>query len=189
MTVNQAVRALRKHLKKTQQTFATELKISISSLNNYERERMPEPRQLLMFQRASHEAGRDDLAGVFGKAARASLGVAWDSYSGSGLELRKLDPDNPDHWYEIEALDALAECLGGATLFEDITPTVVSALRLVLERRAAINLDTDRVKRFEEESIRRGYVPKVRGRALWETTIRRRRKFKGLTKNWEDTNE
>jgi hypothetical protein len=66
VTVNQAVRALRKHVRKTQQIFATDLGISISSLNNYERKRIPEPRQLLAFERAAVGAGRRDLAKVFG---------------------------------------------------------------------------------------------------------------------------
>ena len=189
VTVNQAVRALRKHVRKTQQIFATELGMSISALNNYERLRTPEPKQLIALQFAAHEAGRDDLAYVFSKAAGESLGLAWSAYSGSALRLENIDPDNPNHWYEVEVLKALVECLRGGTNYEDITPVVISALRLVFKRRAVIDLDTDRVDRFEQESVRRNYVPSVHGKPMWETAIRRKRSFKGLTGSWFEDKE
>jgi transcriptional regulator with XRE-family HTH domain len=73
------VRALRKHLGKTQQIFATALGISISGLNNYERHRIPEPKQLFMFERAARQAGRQDLAGIFSESAAQALG--WDEWT------------------------------------------------------------------------------------------------------------
>jgi transcriptional regulator with XRE-family HTH domain len=74
MTVNEAVLELRRHLKKTQQVFATELKMSISSLQNYERDRTPAVAQLLAFQQAAREAGREDLAEVLDRAVYDLIG-------------------------------------------------------------------------------------------------------------------
>jgi transcriptional regulator with XRE-family HTH domain len=173
VTVNQAVRALRKHVRKTQQIFATELGISISSLNNYERQRTPEPKQLIAFQRAAQEAGRDDLAHVFWTEAQEALGIEWRWYSGSGARLSGLDRNNPENWYEVAALEALENCLGGATLYQDIAPSVVSAIALAVARQSEVTEDRDLVKRFAEESSKRGFVPKVRGRVQWETKIQK----------------
>src|SRR5262245_53662198 len=75
MTVHQAVRALRRHHDQTQQIFATQLGISISSLTNYERDRVPEPKQLLAFQKAAAKIQRNDLERVFQAAFEASLGL------------------------------------------------------------------------------------------------------------------
>ena len=74
MTVNKAVVALRNHLKQTQQRFATDLDMSISALQNYEQNRMPEAKQLLRFQRAAQEAGRYDLVRIFLAAVQETLG-------------------------------------------------------------------------------------------------------------------
>jgi transcriptional regulator with XRE-family HTH domain len=49
MTVNEAIRALRKHSGKTQQVFATELGISLRAFQKYEQEQMPEPQALARF--------------------------------------------------------------------------------------------------------------------------------------------
>jgi transcriptional regulator with XRE-family HTH domain len=65
MTVHEAVVALRKHLKQTQQQFAWMMGLSISGLQNYEKNRMPETKQLMAFRRAADDAGRADLAAVF----------------------------------------------------------------------------------------------------------------------------
>jgi len=59
VTIHQAVRALRTHTGKTgktQQIFAMELGMSISSLVNDERNRTPEPKQLLIFFAAARDA-------------------------------------------------------------------------------------------------------------------------------------
>jgi hypothetical protein len=65
MTVHEAVVALRKHLKQTQQQFAWTMGLSISGLQNYEKNRTPETKQLMAFRRAADNAGRADLAAVF----------------------------------------------------------------------------------------------------------------------------
>jgi transcriptional regulator with XRE-family HTH domain len=75
MTVNEAVLALRKHANETQQRFATRLDMSISSLQNYEQDRIPEPRQLLAFLLAAEGEERDDLAEVFRLALIGRLGL------------------------------------------------------------------------------------------------------------------
>jgi transcriptional regulator with XRE-family HTH domain len=78
VTVHQAVRALRRHAGKSQQVFATELGMSISALSNYERRRVPEPRQLLVFQKAAEVAERRDLAQVFRDQLKKALPQDWD---------------------------------------------------------------------------------------------------------------
>jgi transcriptional regulator with XRE-family HTH domain len=78
VTIHEAVRSLRKDLGKTQQVFATELGMSISSLVNYERDRIPEPKQLCRFFWAARDAGREDLAQIFKKAILKSLGMSAD---------------------------------------------------------------------------------------------------------------
>lgn len=74
-TVNEAVVALRKHTNETQQKFATRLDMSISALQNYQQDRIPEPRQLLTFLRAAKAVKRDDLARIFRAAFLDYLGV------------------------------------------------------------------------------------------------------------------
>ncbi|MGA7235937.1 MAG: helix-turn-helix transcriptional regulator [Bryobacteraceae bacterium] len=65
MTIHEAVKSLRKHLGQTQQQFAWALGLSITSCQNYERNRTPETKQLMAFRRAADLAGRADLAAVF----------------------------------------------------------------------------------------------------------------------------
>jgi transcriptional regulator with XRE-family HTH domain len=170
VTVNQAVRALRKHVGKTQQIFATELGISISSLNNYERQRIPEPKQLIAFEGTALKAGRADLAMVFLKALGAALGW-FDWHSELALKLLKLDPNNPKNWYELACLEALERCLSGAAGYQDLAPTVMSALALVIEREAELEVrggrGTRRWERFSEESVLRGYADKIGDQVKW----------------------
>src|SRR5262245_33452092 len=151
MTVNQAVRSLRKHVKKTQQRFATELDISISSLNNYERRRIPEPKQLLAFLRAAQDAGRDDLVTVFHGALHEALGIAVSWYFGAGLRLLRLEPEDPAAWYEWAAVQALERCLTGATEYKEVAPVVISALALAIEKQAEIVNDPKIIERFAKE--------------------------------------
>lgn len=146
VTIHEAVRALRQHAEKTQQVFSTELGMSISSLVNYERDRVPEPKQLLVFARAAAAAGRNDLGAVFKKAAEEALGH-W--------LLSKLPSES---WYEIACLEALERCLSGGTDFQKITPAVISALAPVIEQKAREDGNPDLIQRFAEESVRRGFV-------------------------------
>lgn len=149
VTVNQAVRALRKHVGKTQQIFATELGISISSLNNYERQRIPEPKQLFAFARAARAVERSDLAEVFSFTAMGALGM-WG-----------------DNWYEFELEEALRLCLSGGSDYQDIARTVVSALAAVVNRPDRPGSREKRLA-FEKESVRRGYAKEVSGRVTWK---------------------
>src|ERR1700722_12714497 len=68
MNVNQAVRALRRSRRESQQAFATRLGLSISTIGNYERKRHPDTRSLILLTVAAREAGREDLVAVFSKA-------------------------------------------------------------------------------------------------------------------------
>jgi DNA-binding XRE family transcriptional regulator len=175
VTVNQAVRALRKHVGKTQQIFATELGISISSLNNYERQRTPEPKQLFAFEHAARDVGRHDLARIFSREAREALGWT-DWYSGSALNLLQLDPATPEHWYELACVEALERCLSGASDYQDLIATVMTALSMVVERQAEREGRLEDWGRFEKESVVRGYAFESGGRVKWPPMIKRRTK-------------
>ena len=165
MTVNKAVVALRNHLKQTQQRFATDLDMSISALQNYEQNRMPEAKQLLRFQRAAHEAGRDDLARIFLTAAEETLGVSGlasvykhEPLGGGGLasalegggrfpwRVRTLPPRDE---FEQEATDAVLRCLRGVN-----QPAAAKVIDAVC---AAID-DPKRAQWFEEEAARRSII-------------------------------
>jgi transcriptional regulator with XRE-family HTH domain len=170
MTVSKAVVALRKHLKQTQQRFATALDMSISALQNYEQSRMPESKQLLRFHRAAQEAGRDDLARVFLAAAQETLGLSGlgalyrpeplgpEPFDRSGLgsaiegggrspwKVRTLPPRDE---FEQEAADAVLRCLRGSNQ--------PAALRVVDAVSAAIE-DPVRAQWFEDEAVRRNII-------------------------------
>jgi transcriptional regulator with XRE-family HTH domain len=165
VTINEAVRALRKHVGKTQQIFATELGISISSLNNYERQRCPEPKQLFAFSDAAWKAGRADLANIFtltaGKALWGDLdtAIAMDAYmmaSGRG-------------WYGWVLQEALQVCLGPDSDDQDIARTVVSALAPVVKRTGDPSV-REKWPDFEKESVRRGYAREVDGQVIFGET-------------------
>jgi transcriptional regulator with XRE-family HTH domain len=131
VTVNEAVYALRKHVGKTQQIFATELGISISSLNNYERQRGPEPKQLFRFERAAIDAGRLDLAQIFRAALEKSLGVE----HGETAIFQSKDR------FETRAISKLLSCIRGNTA---AAPSVIGAIA------------AGEPKWFIDEAIRRG---------------------------------
>jgi transcriptional regulator with XRE-family HTH domain len=159
MTVNEAVVQLRKHLQQTQQQFASELRMSISGLQNYERAQLPEPPQLSTFVDCAHNAGRPDLERVFWEALLSSRAIpqSWLFYgapfpSSSGL-LR-----HPDDWYEREAFWALRTCLSGDRDVKDLASHVIAALTPVVKRCAQRENDVERTQRFETESRRRGYL-------------------------------
>jgi transcriptional regulator with XRE-family HTH domain len=164
MTVNKAVVALRKHLKQTQQRFATDLDMSISALQNYEQSRIPEAKQLLRFQRAAHVAGRYDLARVFQGAAEGALGLGGlasvykqeplggglaSVLEGGGrfpLRVRTLPPSNE---FEQEATDAVLRCLRGFN--QSAAVNVVDAVCAAID-------DPTRAQWFEEEAVRRSII-------------------------------
>jgi transcriptional regulator with XRE-family HTH domain len=162
MTVNQAVRALRKHMGKTQQAFATATGISISALNNYERQRRPELKRLHVFHWFAQQAEREDLRKVFLKAIADKVG---EPYVGPAMKLLLLDPHNTKTWFEFLAVEALALSLTEAA-YRDLAPAVIRALAPVIQRRnqreewegpfAVIGREG-----FENEAIRRGYFAAI----------------------------
>jgi transcriptional regulator with XRE-family HTH domain len=152
VTINQAVRALRRHVKKTQQIFATELGISISALNNYERKRIPEPKQLLTFERAAIDAGRHDLAKVFEAALREALGLGWTvppGEQGLGIlwSLMKLPPRDE---FEQEATRTVLNSLRG------LSPPAKG--KAIVDAIGAAIGDPERALWFMEEAARRNLV-------------------------------
>lgn len=74
MTLNQAVRELRKTSGKSQQLFATELGMSLSALQKYEKAQSPDPRPLFALETAATAIGRFDLADMFHGALVAAMG-------------------------------------------------------------------------------------------------------------------
>jgi hypothetical protein len=74
MTLNQAVRDLRKSTGKSQQLFATELGICLRAFQRYEHTQLPEPKPLFALECAAVEAGRSDLAEVFHGALSRAMG-------------------------------------------------------------------------------------------------------------------
>jgi transcriptional regulator with XRE-family HTH domain len=151
MTVNKAVVALRKHLKQTQQRFATSLDMSISALQNYEQTRIPEAKQLLKFHRAAHEAGRDDLARVFLGAAEEALSLngLTGSYKECPQVYFKWRMVPPRDEFEEEATDTVLRCLRG--LNRPAAVKVIDALSAAID-------DPERAQWFEEEAVRRSII-------------------------------
>jgi transcriptional regulator with XRE-family HTH domain len=158
MRVDEAVRELRKHRQQTQQQFATELRMSISGLQNYERAQLPEPQQLSTFVDCAHKAGRPDLERVFWEALQKSNAIpqSWLFY-GAPFPSSSL-PGQPADWYEREAFWALRTCLSGDRDLKDLPSRVIAALTLVVKRCALRENDGKRAERFETESRRRGYL-------------------------------
>jgi transcriptional regulator with XRE-family HTH domain len=145
VTLNEAIRALRKHVGKTQQIFATELGISISSLNNYERKRTPEPKQLFRFERAALDSGRGDLAEVFRDALVKSLGV---------IEPGELAVFHAKDDFEVMVISTVLLSIRGGT---EAARPIVDAVR------QALALSKNR-KKFIEEAKRRGFMNEPSGR-------------------------
>jgi transcriptional regulator with XRE-family HTH domain len=158
MEVNEAVRQLRKHRQQTQQQFASDLRMSISGLQNYERTQLPEPPQLSTFVDCAHNAGRPDLERVFWEALQKSHAIpqSWLFY-GAPFPSSSL-PRQPDDWYEREAFWALRTCLSGDRDLKDLASRVMAALTLVVKKRAQRENDVERAQSFETESRRRGYL-------------------------------
>jgi transcriptional regulator with XRE-family HTH domain len=66
-SVNTAVRELRKHLDLSQQEFANRLNLSMRAVANYEKNRQPGPKSLIILEQAALDAGRHDLREIFGE--------------------------------------------------------------------------------------------------------------------------
>jgi transcriptional regulator with XRE-family HTH domain len=75
----EAVKKLRAHLGETQQQFAARLGLSMSAIQNYERDRSPTGRALAMLAKAATDASRRDLADLFAAALGRELGLGQQS--------------------------------------------------------------------------------------------------------------
>ena len=71
----EAVKALRQHLKMTQQRFAQEVGISINSIARYETGRTPRGRILITLQDLALRVGRQDLYEQFSSALVLEIGI------------------------------------------------------------------------------------------------------------------
>jgi len=74
MTPVEAVKALRKHRRESQQAFAARLGLSIRAITNYEAGRSPAGKALVQLRALAESSKRDDLATVFSEALHAELG-------------------------------------------------------------------------------------------------------------------
>jgi transcriptional regulator with XRE-family HTH domain len=75
MTTAEAIVALRKHRKQSQQQFATSLDMSISALQNHESGKRPDVRSLIKFIMLADQIERSDLGDVFRPVAQTLLGI------------------------------------------------------------------------------------------------------------------
>jgi transcriptional regulator with XRE-family HTH domain len=137
MTVNEAARALRQHVGKTQQVFATELGLSLRAYQAYEQKQVPDPRPLLTLQYAAEEAGRIDLAQVFRRAFRENVGSHGEMFV-TGDE------------FEATAVSILLGCI------HELSP---SAHKLIREIAAIlVRIQDPGSEAFTTEAIRRGFI-------------------------------
>jgi hypothetical protein len=164
MTVSQAVRALRKHVGKTQQVWATELGMSIRALFTYEHGKIPEPKQLVAFASAASAAGRDDLWRLFMKATAEQLGaidMIWTEAEKIRQEMEGESRLPPPDWYEKQTLKVVRACLRersgygeGKLGYGDFAWVVMGAVTSAVEK---FESDPEIRRRFIEESVRRRY--------------------------------
>jgi transcriptional regulator with XRE-family HTH domain len=149
MTVNAAVRQLRKHRMQTQQVFATDLGLSISGLQNYERDQMPEPRQLAIFLHCAQKANRPDLAKVFGEGLQRSLGIPYSAlFYGPSSTLS----NSVEYSFDLKSLEALQQCLSRDARYADIATAVIRAVGSAIETLA--EREHDPVRRKQLRMIR-----------------------------------
>jgi transcriptional regulator with XRE-family HTH domain len=141
VTINQAVRDLRKRLDLSQQAFATRLGLSISAIQNYEKERKPDARALYALMMHAQRSGRPDLENVFrtelGRELNAKSSAEMDymlntmALEGLRNRLRELqaeyksDPQTQGAIQaDIEYLDARAPVAGIPELLDNLTDAV-----------------------------------------------------------------
>jgi transcriptional regulator with XRE-family HTH domain len=145
MNVNTAVRRLRKHRHQTQQQFATELGMSISGLQNYERDQMPEPRQLSIFLDCAQKFGPCEVAKVFRDALQRSLAVPYSS-----LFYGPSPSNRVEYSFNAQSIDALHQCLAGHADYADVAPLVMRAVAEAIEGLAERENDPARVKQLRK---------------------------------------
>jgi transcriptional regulator with XRE-family HTH domain len=73
MDVQEAVRELRRALGDTQQAFAQRLGLSIRAVANYEKDRQPDAKSLMLLARAARETDREDLVEQFAQRFRKEM--------------------------------------------------------------------------------------------------------------------
>jgi hypothetical protein len=78
MTINEAVRELRRRSEKSQQVLATELGLSLSAYQRYEQTQLPEARALGRFLLLAEREGWRDLAREFQEALMQDLRTGLD---------------------------------------------------------------------------------------------------------------
>jgi DNA-binding XRE family transcriptional regulator len=83
MTVNQAVKMLRRRCGDTQQVFATDLGLSLRAYIMYEQDQMPEPRALVRLWALALDTRNSDLGEIFAQAVLKQL----DSPPGWSVEI------------------------------------------------------------------------------------------------------
>ena len=142
--VNQAVVALRKHVKQSQQIFATRLGMSISTLQNHEQDTRPEPKQLLAFQREAEASGRSDLAARFQHELVLSLALNME-----------MDVFVTADAFETQAVGMLLWAIRAPL----IPARAKLARALVKEIAARLQADKpDEAEEFASEAVRRGFM-------------------------------
>ncbi len=75
MHTAKAIRELRTHVGASQQAFSTSCGLSITALQNYEKDRVPEPKQLLALIARAEAEKRRDIADVLRRELRSTLGA------------------------------------------------------------------------------------------------------------------
>src|SRR5215469_9849391 len=147
MTVNDAVRAIREASGKSQQLFSTELGMSLRAFSKYEKDQMPEPRQLCTFLEYARTNGHSQAERVFENALRAALGtyVPYSSlFYGPSPRSRKA----VEYSFTAESLDALRQCLAGHADYADVAPVVIQAVAEAIEALTERERDPARVRQL-----------------------------------------
>jgi transcriptional regulator with XRE-family HTH domain len=104
MSLNAAVKELRRALGLSQQAFATQLKLSIPAVVNYEKDRAPSARALAQLEQLASDNDHPELARIFRDALGSELGFGMSDrppLSGEELYLdrafRRCVFENPRH--------------------------------------------------------------------------------------------
>jgi hypothetical protein len=147
MTVNDAVRAIRQASAKSQQLFATELGMSLRAFSKYEKDQLPEPRQLCTFLEYARTNGHSQAERVFENALRAALGT-YVPYSSLFYGPSPRSAKAVEYSFTSESLDALRQCLAGHADYADVARTVIQAVAQAIEGIAEREHDPARVKKL-----------------------------------------
>jgi transcriptional regulator with XRE-family HTH domain len=147
MTVNDAVRAIREASGKSQQLFSTELGISLRAFAKYEKDQMPEPRQLCTFLEYARKNGHSRAERVFENALQTALGT-YVPYSRLFYGPSPRSVKTVEYSFSPESLDALRQCLAGDASYAEVAPRVIWAVAEAIEKLAEREQDAACVKQF-----------------------------------------